>query len=425
MGAVVSLPLDLLMLDVDIQPRDTMSKTLIQEYAELYRDGHPLPPITVVQEGQKHWVADGFHRERAARQAGLSEIQANVEAGTKRDAMLYSCGANKHGKARTPGDKRRAVARLLRDPEWRGWSNVEIARHCGVAQSFVAKLRRSLCSEQSDDQQRTYRTKHGTMATMHTGRIGRAGGASAAEEPGRSPAPSTLAADVVRHDGPNASVPAPEQVVTNGALSPNHDTNVVNTEENPRTMIEAIFPSIAEPAAELVGSSLSSQTLAPQHSPSDVLALMGDLCMALRQFHDGASATVGHGWSPGLVRVYLQTCAELIGQLYALQRAVAPHCLGMDAGGLIDPAGSLMPSPVADDASPVSRDAVERERPAPADGSGPDRHERDGQQAVWERVKAFEAEGLDDVQIVVRLNVEEGRRRWNRGSLRALRRAYA
>jgi hypothetical protein len=47
MTSTIILPLDVLILDDDVQRRETMAKTLIQEYAELYRDGHILPPITV------------------------------------------------------------------------------------------------------------------------------------------------------------------------------------------------------------------------------------------------------------------------------------------------------------------------------------------------------------------------------------------
>jgi hypothetical protein len=36
---------------------------------------------------------------------------------------------------------------------WNGWSNGTIARHCGVATSFVGKLRRSLDSESSEERQ--------------------------------------------------------------------------------------------------------------------------------------------------------------------------------------------------------------------------------------------------------------------------------
>jgi hypothetical protein len=166
------LALDVILLDADVQPRDTMSSNLIREYAALYAEGQDLPPITVFQDGQEYWLADGFHRVSAAREAGLDEIAAEVREGTKRDAMLYACGANLHGKSRTNEDKRRAVTRLLQDGEWAMWSNSEIARHCGVAHSLVGKLRRSLDSESSEQPKRTYRTKHGTVATMDTSAIG-------------------------------------------------------------------------------------------------------------------------------------------------------------------------------------------------------------------------------------------------------------
>src|SRR6266850_2573069 len=121
-----------------------MSTKVIEEYAALYRDGHELDPIVVFRDGQDHWVADGFHRTTGARDAGLTTINAEVHEGDKRAAVLYSCGANKHGKSRTNDDKRRAATRLLEDDEWGGWSNYEIARHCGVSDEFVRKLRKSI-----------------------------------------------------------------------------------------------------------------------------------------------------------------------------------------------------------------------------------------------------------------------------------------
>lgn len=135
------LALAVLVLDADVQPRETMSSSLIDEYAKLYREGHELPPITVFRDGIDYWVADGFHRTSGARKAGLTEITAEVEAGSKRDAILYACGSNKHGKARSNDDKRRAVTRILDDPEWGQWRNVRIALHCGVTEGLVRKMR--------------------------------------------------------------------------------------------------------------------------------------------------------------------------------------------------------------------------------------------------------------------------------------------
>jgi hypothetical protein len=98
----------------------------------------------------------------------------------------------------------------------------------------------------------------------------------------------------------------------------------------------------------------------------------------------------------------------------------------VDAGERLDPAVSRMLSPHAGGiVSHVSRGQTERVLLEPVNGSGPDGQGQDGQQAVWEQLKALEAERLDDVQIAARLNAEEGGRRWNRGSLRALRRAKA
>ena len=95
-----------------------------------------------------------------------------MRQGTRRDAILFSVGANaSHGLRRTNQDKRRAVETLLRDEEWGAWSNSEIARRCGVHHSTVADLRPSLSVSASEP--RTYTTKHGTIATMNTAAIGK------------------------------------------------------------------------------------------------------------------------------------------------------------------------------------------------------------------------------------------------------------
>jgi hypothetical protein len=395
MTSTITLQLDVLILDADIQPRETMSNTLIREYAALYRDGFPLPPITVFHDGADYWVADGFHRRTAALEAGLSEIPVDIEVGTKREAMLYSCGANKHGKARTPEDKRRAIRRLLADPEWQGWSNVEIARHCGVAQSLVAKVRQSLFSEQSDAHQRTYRTKHGTIATMDTSRIGRIGGTSTTEEPRLSTTPSPLADQVVSPDVPTISAPVSGRLAIGGDSEREHGPEVLDTEEIPRTSIEAAFPAMVDPAEEVVGSLARLKTATLQYEPSDVLRLMDELRTALRQRDTEVLATACEEWSLHLIQQCFQTCSELIELLQALGGALERHHL-----------------------------TTERVLLEPAVGSPPDGQERAGQHAVWERVTALEIEGLDDAQIAARLNAEEGRRRWNRGAIRALRRAH-
>ena len=109
---------------------------------------------------------------RTGRRAkGEAQIEAEVRSGTRRDAVLFSVGENaEHGLRRSNEDKRRAALTLLRDDEWAGWSDHEIARRCAVSSNFVGVLRSSLSSK---DSERTYTTKHGRAATMNVVNIGR------------------------------------------------------------------------------------------------------------------------------------------------------------------------------------------------------------------------------------------------------------
>lgn len=104
--------------------------------------GAVFPPVTAFYDGSHYWLADGFHRLSAALELDYVKITADIRQGTRRDAVLYSIGANAtHGLSRTNADKRRAVERMLHDEEWRGWSDREIARRCAVSNRFVSNLR--------------------------------------------------------------------------------------------------------------------------------------------------------------------------------------------------------------------------------------------------------------------------------------------
>lgn len=128
--------------DVALQPRVSLDIATIAEYAAAMRDGATFPPVVVFHDGAAYWLADGFHRVAAARQAEAETIAADVRQGTRRDALLFAVGANAdHGLRRTNADKRRAVEILLADEEWAGWSDSEIARRCAVSQPFASKVR--------------------------------------------------------------------------------------------------------------------------------------------------------------------------------------------------------------------------------------------------------------------------------------------
>lgn len=143
----VKMSLGLIRTDGGTQARASLDQEAVTDYAEAYRQGGTLPPVIVYHDGQDSRLADGFHRVEAAKQAGFDDITADVRQGTRRDAALFACGANrKHGVRPTRADKRRAVERMLADEEWSGWSDRRIAAHCGPTHPFVAKVRAEMGS---------------------------------------------------------------------------------------------------------------------------------------------------------------------------------------------------------------------------------------------------------------------------------------
>ena len=171
---IQNLRLDQIRTDGGTQPRVAIDEGVVGEYAELYANGVDLPPVVVFYDGATFWLADGFHRYWANRQIDCNQIFAEVRHGTKREAILYSVGANAdHGLRRTNPDKRKAVLTVLEDEEWSQWSDREIARRCGVSHDMVNRARRSLSENDSEPTRRTYRTKHGSKTPMKTGTINR------------------------------------------------------------------------------------------------------------------------------------------------------------------------------------------------------------------------------------------------------------
>ena len=131
-------------IDGKTQPRAELNQDTIAEYAEAYKSGANLPPVTLFFDGSSYWLADGFHRYNAARDAGRTTIYEEIIPGTLRDAILYSLSANsKHGLRRSNADKKKAVKTLLDDPEWSMWPQAKIAETCGVTREYVNRV----CSE--------------------------------------------------------------------------------------------------------------------------------------------------------------------------------------------------------------------------------------------------------------------------------------
>jgi len=184
MSKIQTLPLTGIIADPDCQLRAAGSGATIADYAEALKAGATFPPVIVFTDGIKFWLADGFHRFDAHKEAGVLEIEAEIREGNLRDAKLFAAGANaSHGLPRTQADKRNAIATLLADPEWMNWSDREIARRTGTSDKTVAKLRAELAgvgvNAEIRVETRTFITKHGTEATRTVSHPPPAPGASA------------------------------------------------------------------------------------------------------------------------------------------------------------------------------------------------------------------------------------------------------
>ena len=158
------LPIASLAFDTDVQCREALRSETVGEYREAAQAGAKFPPLVVFYDGKVYWVADGFHRGQAFREAGLEKVPVDIRTGTKRDAILYAVGANaSHGLRRTNADKRRAVETLLRDSEWCQWSDREIARRVGVSNNFVSTLRPQSLSSDDNAPQQARKTSDGRL----------------------------------------------------------------------------------------------------------------------------------------------------------------------------------------------------------------------------------------------------------------------
>lgn len=137
------LNLNAIRIDGGTQARVEIDMDVVADYAEAVKAGIDFPLITVYHDGADYWLADGFHRFHAHKQAGKASIAAEVLSGTVREAILHSLGANgTHGLRRSNADKRQAVLTMFGDAEWAEWSDRKIADVCGVSNTFVSNLRK-------------------------------------------------------------------------------------------------------------------------------------------------------------------------------------------------------------------------------------------------------------------------------------------
>src|ERR1043166_1515870 len=139
---VERLPVNKIISEPATQVRAVIQPAVVAQYASGMKDpAAHFPAVVVFQDGNRHILADGFHRLAAARKNGFKEILAEIRPGKQVDALRYALSANTGaGLARTYKDKRRSVALAL--AQWPDLSTREIARICGVSDPFVTTWRR-------------------------------------------------------------------------------------------------------------------------------------------------------------------------------------------------------------------------------------------------------------------------------------------
>jgi uncharacterized ParB-like nuclease family protein len=137
--------------DGGTQPRATIDLEAVSDYMEAMAGGATFPPVIVFYDGTNYWLADGFHRVKAAEKSGRAEISCDLRQGTQQDAQWYSFGANKAtGLRRTNQDKQRAVKSALQHPSSEALSDGQIAKHLGVSGQTVRNYRQEMGSTSKD-----------------------------------------------------------------------------------------------------------------------------------------------------------------------------------------------------------------------------------------------------------------------------------
>jgi len=135
----VKVKLDQIVFDAGTQIREALDQQVVSDYAEAMTNGAQFPPVVLFHDGNKHYLADGFHRFMAAQRIQARDIDAEVKAGSKDDALWFALGANKlHGKRLTRADKTHAV-KLAREC-WPEKMQREVAEQVGCHPSLVSAV---------------------------------------------------------------------------------------------------------------------------------------------------------------------------------------------------------------------------------------------------------------------------------------------
>jgi hypothetical protein len=117
-------------LDPEVQLREgSLDTERVQMFIELYAEGASVPPIILVDDGEKKILADGHHRLGAQMRAKATEVEATVRKGDRAEAVALALIENDGGASPlSRAERNKAVKYLL----VHGWSQDRIADRVGT-----------------------------------------------------------------------------------------------------------------------------------------------------------------------------------------------------------------------------------------------------------------------------------------------------
>lgn len=148
-----SISLKHVLEDTRFQFRESSLGKNVPELKRLLADGIDVDPVVIWEQDQGYLILDGFQRVEAARAVrGVDAvIKAKVASFPKddyRSAFLYAISANqKHGAQLEKPDRAKMARAMLK--EFPKFSNVQIAKRCGLAESTVRGYRSEMPEAQS------------------------------------------------------------------------------------------------------------------------------------------------------------------------------------------------------------------------------------------------------------------------------------
>jgi hypothetical protein len=131
-------PLPIATLNMEVWARNDFEEKAVEDYAEAMGAGESFPAgRRLPRRGdQLAGRRSPQGRCRAPRRTYGDPGRGALGRPTRRSAVAIWANA-RDGVSLTRADRRRAVEGLLRDEEWREWSDRQIARHCGVDHKTV------------------------------------------------------------------------------------------------------------------------------------------------------------------------------------------------------------------------------------------------------------------------------------------------